>query len=76
MFSCLQDPLIYPLVTASSVFTSKATHTSAALGLLLNCNRSSEKNCSNNDGDDIVLNEELAFQIMTIYAIQMDGTSY
>jgi len=61
MFICLQDLLICPLVTASSVFTSRATHTSAALGLLLNCNRPSEKNCSNNDGNDMVLNGELAF---------------
>jgi len=66
MFSCLQDLLICPLVTASSVFTSRAKHTSAALGLLLNCNRSSEKNCSNNDGYDIVLSEALAFQRMTV----------
>jgi hypothetical protein len=66
MFSCLQDLLICPLVTISSVYTSRGRYTSIALGLLLNWSRSSE-NCSNSDGDDTVPNEELAFQSMTIY---------
>jgi hypothetical protein len=67
MFSCLQDLLICPLVTASSVDMPRERYTSITLGLSLNWSRSSEKNCGSSDGDDMVLNEELAFQSVTVY---------